>query len=96
VMTPPHSVFGEIDSKILAQDAIRTLKVAVVSHHATFGNLHILITPAEGTLMWKWVITRVKGGILQKEGVSESREMAMHDAAERLNASNLKWSEIHI
>jgi hypothetical protein len=75
----------------------RTMKEPKTSQHATFGHLHIQVTPpVHGTSMWKWAITKVKGGILQKEGFSESREMAMYAAADSLKAPNLKWSEIHI
>ena len=78
-------------------DTSRTMNASKISQHATFGHLHIHVTPlVDGTSMWKWAITKVNGGILQKEGFSESRGKATQDAAESLNATNLKWSEIHL
>jgi hypothetical protein len=78
----------------MSPDSGQVMDNSRISQHATFGHLHIRVTPSvEGTL-WKWAITKVKGGILQKEGFSEGCERAMQDAAESLNAPNLEWSEI--
>jgi len=73
---------GEKKAAIRANtDISRTVNPPKISQHATFGHLHIQVTPPiEGTFIWKWAIRKVKGGILHKEGFAESRDGAMQDA----------------